>query len=136
MGHRLDRETAGIVLVAKTPSAFDDLRRQFRARAVKKREPASQIALITAGHADVSAGALATKGRLSDSKMADMFTGTTDGVSKLRASLFPRLTSTENGTRNFSDAASHKQNRSLAAFWLRNVTNTATTAANTVDCHR
>jgi 23S rRNA pseudouridine1911/1915/1917 synthase len=35
--HRLDRETSGVVLVAKTQAAFDDLRRQFHRRAVKKR---------------------------------------------------------------------------------------------------
>jgi len=34
--HRLDRDTSGVVLVAKTQAAFDDLRRQFRRRAVKK----------------------------------------------------------------------------------------------------
>jgi 23S rRNA pseudouridine1911/1915/1917 synthase len=34
--HRLDRETSGLVLVAKTQAAFDDLRRQFRHRGVKK----------------------------------------------------------------------------------------------------
>jgi 23S rRNA pseudouridine1911/1915/1917 synthase len=35
--HRLDRETSGLVLVAKTQAAFDDLRRQFRRRQVKKK---------------------------------------------------------------------------------------------------
>jgi 23S rRNA pseudouridine1911/1915/1917 synthase len=35
--HRLDRETSGVVLVAKTQAAFADLRRQFRRRAVKKK---------------------------------------------------------------------------------------------------
>jgi 23S rRNA pseudouridine1911/1915/1917 synthase len=34
--HRLDRETSGLVLVAKTPAAFDSLRLQFRRREVKK----------------------------------------------------------------------------------------------------
>jgi len=34
--HRLDRETSGVVLIAKTPAAFADLCRQFRRRAVKK----------------------------------------------------------------------------------------------------
>ncbi|HEY7558265.1 MAG TPA: RluA family pseudouridine synthase [Candidatus Binatia bacterium] len=34
--HRLDRETSGVVLIAKTQAAFDDLRRQFGRRAVKK----------------------------------------------------------------------------------------------------
>ena len=35
--HRLDLETSGLVLVAKTEAAFDDLRLQFRRRQVKKR---------------------------------------------------------------------------------------------------
>ena len=35
--HRLDRETSGLVLVAKSQVAFDDLRLQFRRRQVKKK---------------------------------------------------------------------------------------------------
>ena len=35
--HRLDRETSGLVLVAKTQAAFDDLRLQFRRRQVRKK---------------------------------------------------------------------------------------------------
>jgi 23S rRNA pseudouridine1911/1915/1917 synthase len=35
--HRLDRETSGLVLVAKTQAAFDDLRLQFRQRQVRKK---------------------------------------------------------------------------------------------------
>ena len=35
--HRLDRETSGMVLVAKTQAAFDDLRLQFRRRQVRKK---------------------------------------------------------------------------------------------------
>lgn len=35
--HRLDRETSGLVLVAKTQAAFDALRLQFRRRQVKKK---------------------------------------------------------------------------------------------------
>lgn len=35
--HRLDRETSGLVLVAKTQTAFDDLRQQFRRRQVVKK---------------------------------------------------------------------------------------------------
>jgi 23S rRNA pseudouridine1911/1915/1917 synthase len=37
LAHRLDRETSGVVLVAKTQAAFDDLCRQFRRRAVMKK---------------------------------------------------------------------------------------------------
>jgi len=35
--HRLDRETSGLVLVAKTQPAFDELRRQFRRRQIVKK---------------------------------------------------------------------------------------------------
>jgi 23S rRNA pseudouridine1911/1915/1917 synthase len=35
--HRLDRETSGLVLVAKTQAAFEDLRRQFHQRKVGKK---------------------------------------------------------------------------------------------------
>ena len=35
--HRLDRETSGLLLVAKTQTAFDNLKRQFRRRQIKKR---------------------------------------------------------------------------------------------------
>ena len=34
--HRLDRETSGLVFIAKTPTAFDHLRQQFRRRQVDK----------------------------------------------------------------------------------------------------
>jgi 23S rRNA pseudouridine1911/1915/1917 synthase len=34
--HRLDKETSGIVLLAKTPAAYAALQRQFKARSVKK----------------------------------------------------------------------------------------------------
>ncbi|HWY78992.1 MAG TPA: RluA family pseudouridine synthase [Candidatus Sulfotelmatobacter sp.] len=34
--HRLDKETSGVLLVAKTPQAFVDLQKQFRERTVKK----------------------------------------------------------------------------------------------------
>ena len=36
MVHRLDRETSGLVLIAKTQSAFENLRLQFRRRQVEK----------------------------------------------------------------------------------------------------
>ena len=35
--HRLDRETSGVILVAKTPDALDYLRAQFKERTVEKR---------------------------------------------------------------------------------------------------
>jgi 23S rRNA pseudouridine1911/1915/1917 synthase len=34
--HRIDRDTSGLVLAAKTPVAFDEMRRQFRRRRVGK----------------------------------------------------------------------------------------------------
>jgi len=34
--HRLDKETSGVLLVAKTPQAFENLQRQFKERKVKK----------------------------------------------------------------------------------------------------
>lgn len=35
--HRLDKETSGLLLVAKTPEAFVELQKQFKERVVKKR---------------------------------------------------------------------------------------------------
>jgi 23S rRNA pseudouridine1911/1915/1917 synthase len=35
--HRLDRDTSGVVLVARTPAALESLARQFRERQVEKR---------------------------------------------------------------------------------------------------
>lgn len=34
--HRLDKETSGLLIVAKTPEAFENLQRQFKERRVKK----------------------------------------------------------------------------------------------------
>jgi len=34
--HRIDKETSGILLIAKTPEAFLDLQRQFKERSIKK----------------------------------------------------------------------------------------------------
>lgn len=34
--HRIDKETSGILLIAKTPEAFTELQRQFKAREVEK----------------------------------------------------------------------------------------------------
>jgi len=35
--HRLDKETSGLLLVAKTPEAFENLQRQFKERKVEKK---------------------------------------------------------------------------------------------------
>lgn len=40
--HRIDKETSGILLVAKTPTAFENLQRQFKERVVEK----SYLALV------------------------------------------------------------------------------------------
>jgi len=40
--HRIDKETSGILLIAKTPEAFLELQKQFRERSVKK----SYVALL------------------------------------------------------------------------------------------
>ncbi|MCX6791953.1 MAG: pseudouridine synthase, partial [Candidatus Gottesmanbacteria bacterium] len=34
--HRIDKETSGILLIAKTPAAFDELQRQFKERLIHK----------------------------------------------------------------------------------------------------
>ena len=34
--HRIDKETSGILLIAKTPDAFTELQRQFKERIIKK----------------------------------------------------------------------------------------------------
>lgn len=35
--HRLDKETSGVILIAKTPQALESLRAQFKARTIRKR---------------------------------------------------------------------------------------------------
>ena len=49
--HRLDRETSGLLLVAKTPAAFAKLQRQFKTRRVQK----TYLALVE-GVLDVASG--------------------------------------------------------------------------------
>lgn len=58
--HRLDKETSGILLVAKTKEAFEELQRQFKSREVKK----TYIALAH-GRVELEEGEIsATVGRL------------------------------------------------------------------------
>jgi len=58
--HRLDKDTSGILLVAKTKTAFEDLQRQFKSREVQK----TYIALVH-GKMDPKIGEVkATVGRL------------------------------------------------------------------------
>ncbi|MER2600186.1 MAG: RluA family pseudouridine synthase [Caldilineales bacterium] len=49
--HRLDRETSGLILVARTPAAFSHLQRQFKTRRVEK----TYLALVE-GVLDVTEG--------------------------------------------------------------------------------
>jgi hypothetical protein len=46
------------------------------------------------------------------------------------------LTNIENGTRNFTDAASHRPCRTAARFLFSVSVTTATTQKNSVDCHK
>lgn len=57
--HRLDKETSGILLVAKTKDAFESLQTQFKDRKIVK----TYIALLH-GHTDESGNVKATVGRL------------------------------------------------------------------------
>ncbi len=58
--HRLDKETSGILLVAKTPEAFESLQRQFKERQIEK----TYIALLH-GKVEPTEGEIkATVGRL------------------------------------------------------------------------
>jgi 23S rRNA pseudouridine1911/1915/1917 synthase len=58
--HRLDKETSGILLIAKTPSAFVNLQKQFRERLVKKTYTALAHGIISPkkGEIDVPVGRL------------------------------------------------------------------------------
>lgn len=57
--HRLDKETSGILLVAKTKDSFEDLQMQFKERKIVK----TYIALLH-GHVDEKGSIKATVGRL------------------------------------------------------------------------
>lgn len=57
--HRLDKETSGIVLVAKTKSAFENLQKEFKERRVEK----TYTALLH-GHLDEEGNVKLTVGRL------------------------------------------------------------------------
>ncbi|OGM21083.1 hypothetical protein A2714_02010 [Candidatus Woesebacteria bacterium RIFCSPHIGHO2_01_FULL_38_9] len=53
--HRLDKETSGILVVAKTPSAFANLQSQFKERKVKKRYSALVHGIIEPKSGTISA---------------------------------------------------------------------------------
>lgn len=52
--HRLDKETSGILVLAKTPRAFVELQRQFRERIVKKVYHAFAHGEITPGEGEIN----------------------------------------------------------------------------------
>jgi len=58
--HRLDKETSGILLIAKTKEAFESLQRQFKERLVKKTYTAlvHGTVLLNEGMIDLSVGRL------------------------------------------------------------------------------
>lgn len=58
--HRLDKETSGILVIAKTKQAFEELQRQFKERIVEK----SYIALVHGEVANKEGEIEATVGRL------------------------------------------------------------------------
>lgn len=51
--HRLDKETSGLLLVAKTPAVFEDLQRQFKERKVKKVYSALVHGHVTPGEGEI-----------------------------------------------------------------------------------
>ncbi len=58
--HRIDKETSGVLLIAKTPEVFEELQRQFKAREVEK----TYVALVH-GHVSPEEGIInAPVGRL------------------------------------------------------------------------
>lgn len=53
--HRLDKETSGLLLIAKTEPAFEELQRQFKAREVKKKYLALVIGKVTPENGEINA---------------------------------------------------------------------------------
>lgn len=58
--HRLDKETSGVLIVAKTPSAFENLKNQFKERLVEK----EYLALVHGALKNDSGQIVAPVGRL------------------------------------------------------------------------
>lgn len=52
--HRLDKETSGVLVIAKTPTAFVELQRQFRERIVKKTYIALAHGVVTPQEGEIS----------------------------------------------------------------------------------
>lgn len=53
--HRLDKETSGVLVLAKTPKAFAELQRQFKERLVQKKYTALAHGLVTPGEGEIKA---------------------------------------------------------------------------------
>ena len=53
--HRLDKETSGVLILAKTPEAFVDLQRQFKERVVKKVYVALAHGKLVPGEGEIKA---------------------------------------------------------------------------------
>lgn len=79
--HRLDKETSGILIVAKTPEAFENLQRQFKERRVKK----TYLALVH-GEVKPEAGEIRVPvGRLPwDRKRFGIVAGGREAITKYR----------------------------------------------------
>lgn len=52
--HRLDKETSGILVIAKTPSAFVNLQKQFKERTIKKTYSALAHGILKPGKGEIS----------------------------------------------------------------------------------
>lgn len=52
--HRLDKETSGVLIIAKTPEAFADLQRQFKERLVEKTYTALVHGLVAPAEGEIS----------------------------------------------------------------------------------
>ncbi len=77
--HRLDKETSGLLLVAKTPAAFENLQGQFKERKVKKK----YLALVTGKVAPSGGEIRAPVGRLPwDREKFGVFPGGREAVTK------------------------------------------------------
>lgn len=53
--HRLDKETSGVLVLAKTPKSFAELQRQFKERLVQKKYVALAHGLVTPGEGEIKA---------------------------------------------------------------------------------
>lgn len=93
--HRLDRETSGLILVAKTQKAFENLQAQFKNRQVEKEYVALVHGNVRAdqGSIDVRIARMGKFGKfgLADRRLADGRQAVTDYLVEGRYSLDTRL---------------------------------------------